>query len=52
MEAGKNSLNELKKALGLESIEPVEVIHCRWAYGLSIKHQSGWKLVYLFVYVP
>ncbi|KAG2206524.1 hypothetical protein INT47_008541 [Mucor saturninus] len=39
-------LNELKKALGLESIEPVEVIHCRWAYGLSIKHQSGWKLVY------
>ncbi|KAI8085970.1 beta-lactamase-like protein [Gilbertella persicaria] len=40
------SLNELKKTLGLASIEPVEVVHCRWAYGLSIQHESGWKLVY------
>ncbi|GAA5814487.1 hypothetical protein MFLAVUS_007984 [Mucor flavus] len=39
-------LNELKKSLGLEFIQPVEVIHCRWAYGLSVKHKSGWKLVY------
>ncbi|KAL9541305.1 hypothetical protein PS6_010359 [Mucor atramentarius] len=40
------NLNELKKALDLTVIEPVEVVHCRWAYGLSIQHKSGWKLVY------
>ncbi|OBZ86036.1 Zinc phosphodiesterase ELAC protein 2 [Choanephora cucurbitarum] len=40
------NLVELKKSLGLSSIEPVEVVHCKWAYGLSIQHKSGWKLVY------
>ncbi|CEP15250.1 hypothetical protein [Parasitella parasitica] len=40
------NLNELKKALDLTAIEPVEVVHCKWAYGLSIQHKSGWKLVY------
>lgn len=40
------NLNELKEALDLAVIEPVEVVHCRWAYGLSIQHKSGWKLVY------
>ena len=40
------NLNELKNALDLDVIEPVEVVHCRWAYGLSIQHKSGWKLVY------
>ncbi|KAI9249682.1 beta-lactamase-like protein [Phascolomyces articulosus] len=24
----------------------VNVIHCRYAYGLTIDHQTGWKLVY------
>jgi ribonuclease Z len=40
-----HSLDELQKSLGLSLLEPVEVVHCRWAYGLSIKHESGWKLV-------
>lgn len=40
-----NSLNQLKKAMGFMKVEPVEVVHCRWAYGLSLVHKSGWKLV-------
>ncbi|KAI7908336.1 beta-lactamase-like protein [Cokeromyces recurvatus] len=40
------NLIQLKKQLGFSTIEPVEVVHCRWAYGLSIEHESGWKLVY------
>jgi len=36
----------LKRTLGLESFQTVDVIHCRWAYGVSMKHSSGWKLVY------
>lgn len=32
--------------MGLSVVEPVEVEHCRWAYGLSMVHESGWKLVY------
>lgn len=39
------SLADLKETLGISSIKPIEVIHCRWAYGLSIEHKSGWKLV-------
>ncbi|KAI9487736.1 MAG: hypothetical protein EXX96DRAFT_476335 [Benjaminiella poitrasii] len=38
--------NESIRQMGFSAIEPVEVIHCRWAYGLSIVHKSGWKLVY------
>jgi ribonuclease Z len=36
----------VQSALGLESLQTVQVIHCRWAYGISLKHTSGWKLVY------
>ncbi|KAI8985218.1 beta-lactamase-like protein [Pilobolus umbonatus] len=41
-----NDLEELKSSLGLSSIQAIEVEHCRWAYGLSIEHKLGWKLVY------
>ncbi|KAI7875046.1 hypothetical protein K492DRAFT_153101 [Lichtheimia hyalospora FSU 10163] len=37
---------ELKKALGMKEMQAVNVIHCRFAYGLNIEHDSGWKLVY------
>ncbi|KAL0084877.1 beta-lactamase-like protein [Phycomyces blakesleeanus] len=36
----------LKESLGLMVMRPVEVFHCRYAYGLSVEHASGWKLVY------
>ncbi|KAI8883211.1 hypothetical protein K501DRAFT_219648 [Backusella circina FSU 941] len=40
------NLEVLKDTLGLAELQTVDVIHCRWAYGLTIKHASGWKLVY------
>ncbi|KAG0738113.1 hypothetical protein G6F35_006069 [Rhizopus arrhizus] len=40
------ALNNVKKRLGFSLVRPIEVIHCRWAYGLSIEHENGWKLVY------
>ncbi|KAI8971600.1 beta-lactamase-like protein [Mycotypha africana] len=40
------SLENLKTTLGLSVLEPVDVIHCLYAYGLSLEHESGWKLVY------
>ncbi|KAI8576219.1 hypothetical protein K450DRAFT_214494 [Umbelopsis ramanniana AG] len=42
----KQRLENMQGALGLESLKTVHVIHCRWAYGVSLKHNSGWKLVY------
>ncbi|KAG0178101.1 Zinc phosphodiesterase ELAC protein 2 [Apophysomyces sp. BC1034] len=40
------NLAKLKKELGLLKFDAVEVTHCRWAYGLTIEHNSGWKIVY------
>ncbi|RUS30019.1 beta-lactamase-like protein [Jimgerdemannia flammicorona] len=37
---------QLKKFLGLTTLKTVDVIHCRWAYGISLEHASGWKIVY------
>ncbi|KAG2217086.1 hypothetical protein INT45_004075 [Circinella minor] len=36
----------LKKAIGINKMNAVNVIHCRYAYGLTMDHQTGWKLVY------
>ncbi|KAJ2892463.1 hypothetical protein GGI21_005603, partial [Coemansia aciculifera] len=36
----------LSSDLGLVDIKTCSVIHCPWAYGLSLTHSSGWKLVY------
>ncbi|KAJ2400121.1 hypothetical protein GGI23_002238 [Coemansia sp. RSA 2559] len=36
----------LKANLGLTEITTCFVIHCPWAYGLSITHKNGWRLVY------
>ncbi|RUS30018.1 hypothetical protein BC938DRAFT_479946 [Jimgerdemannia flammicorona] len=40
------SVAQLKKFLGLTTLKTVDVIHCRWAYGISLEHASGWKIVY------
>ncbi|CAO3625090.1 unnamed protein product [Cunninghamella blakesleeana] len=39
------NLTFLKKTFGFTDIDTVTVQHCRWAYGLSLKHTTGWKLV-------
>ncbi|KAG0046168.1 hypothetical protein BGZ83_008642 [Gryganskiella cystojenkinii] len=39
-------LRELLKTSGFEEIKTVDVIHCPWAYGISMKHKEGWKIVY------
>ncbi|KAJ1767110.1 hypothetical protein LPJ74_005539 [Coemansia sp. RSA 1843] len=36
----------LKASLGLTEISTCFVIHCPWAYGLSITHKNGWRVVY------
>jgi ribonuclease Z len=37
----------LEKELGIAEIVIVPVIHCLDACGISIKHKSGWKIVYV-----
>ncbi|KAJ2487569.1 hypothetical protein EV174_000464 [Coemansia sp. RSA 2320] len=39
-------VERLVSELGLVDIKTCSVVHCPWAYGLSLTHSSGWKLVY------
>ncbi|KAJ1862904.1 hypothetical protein LPJ73_000647, partial [Coemansia sp. RSA 2703] len=39
-------VDKIMSDLGLSDIRTCSVIHCPWAYGLSLTHKSGWKLVY------
>ncbi|KAI8092716.1 beta-lactamase-like protein [Halteromyces radiatus] len=45
-EQSLKNVESLKKTLGLSEINSIDVVHCRLAYGLSLKHMTGWKLVY------
>ncbi|CAG8642002.1 17230_t:CDS:10, partial [Cetraspora pellucida] len=40
-----SSLKSLKESINLKSFETIEVIHCPFAYGISIEHLDGWKIV-------
>ncbi|KAJ2685956.1 hypothetical protein IWW39_003951 [Coemansia spiralis] len=42
----KSKVDRLASDLGLVDIKTCSVVHCPWAYGLSLTHSSGWKLVY------
>ncbi|KAJ2641315.1 hypothetical protein GGF44_002178 [Coemansia sp. RSA 1694] len=42
----QGKVDKLASDLGLEDIKTCSVVHCPWAYGLSLTHSSGWKLVY------
>ncbi|KAJ2831212.1 hypothetical protein GGI24_001649 [Coemansia furcata] len=42
----KGKVDKLVSELGLVDIKTCSVVHCPWAYGLSLTHSSGWKLVY------
>lgn len=39
-------LSQSMADLGLTHLESVSVNHCRFAYGLVLKHRSGWSLAY------
>ena len=41
-----SQLGPTLSALGLSDLESVSVNHCHLAFGLVLKHSSGWKLVY------
>ncbi|KAF0380098.1 beta-lactamase-like protein [Gigaspora margarita] len=41
-----SSLKSLKESINLKNFEAIEVIHCPFAYGISIEHLDGWKIVY------
>ncbi|GJJ73180.1 ribonuclease Z [Entomortierella parvispora] len=43
---GQKALNGLLETSGFEEIVTVDVIHCPWAYGISMMHKDGWKVVY------
>lgn len=43
----QSRITKLKEDLGLSDVSTCGVIHCPWAYGLSLTHQrDNWKLVY------
>ncbi|KAG0290120.1 hypothetical protein BGZ98_003586, partial [Dissophora globulifera] len=42
----QQALAKMCAATGFKEIQSVDVIHCLWAYGLSLEHKDGWKLVY------
>ncbi|KAJ1948904.1 hypothetical protein EC988_004984, partial [Linderina pennispora] len=44
--AARALLGQAKAALGLTELATCGVVHCPWAYGLAMTHQSGWRLVY------
>ncbi|KAI1295847.1 hypothetical protein EDD11_007705 [Mortierella claussenii] len=42
----KSTIDGLLESSGFEEISTVDVIHCPWAYGISMTHKDGWKVVY------
>ncbi|KAF9101300.1 hypothetical protein BGX29_005816 [Mortierella sp. GBA35] len=40
------TLESLYGSSGFTDIRTVDVIHCPWAYGISMTHKDGWKIVY------
>lgn len=40
------AMSNLLRSSGFRDISTVDVIHCPWSYGISMTHQSGWKIVY------
>ncbi|KAF9915565.1 hypothetical protein BX616_005853 [Lobosporangium transversale] len=42
----QHSINGLLESSGFSEISTVDVIHCPWAYGISMSHKDGWKVVY------
>ncbi|KAF9999725.1 Zinc phosphodiesterase ELAC protein 2 [Entomortierella chlamydospora] len=39
-------MTSLFESSGFSEISTVDVIHCPWAYGISMTHRDGWKIVY------
>ncbi|KAF9909274.1 Zinc phosphodiesterase ELAC protein 2 [Linnemannia zychae] len=45
-QATRPALMSLFDTSGFKDIQTVDVIHCPWAYGISMTHKDGWKIVY------
>ena len=45
-----NRIQAMLNSLKLQRMESVEVIHCAAAYGVSIEHTQGWKIVYVIIF--
>ncbi|KAF9921554.1 hypothetical protein FBU30_008389 [Linnemannia zychae] len=41
-----SALKGLFDISGFNEIQTVDVIHCPWAYGITMTHKDGWKIVY------
>ncbi|KAK3815639.1 MAG: beta-lactamase-like protein [Linnemannia elongata] len=44
--SARPALMSLFETSGFKDIQTVDVIHCPWAYGISMTHKDGWKIVY------
>lgn len=42
----RKNFSQVKDMLGVKDLRAVEVFHCKYAYGISMVHNDGWKLVY------
>ncbi|KAK3842743.1 MAG: beta-lactamase-like protein [Linnemannia gamsii] len=45
-QSARPALLSLFNTSGFKDIQTVDVIHCPWAYGISMTHKDGWKIVY------
>lgn len=45
-QSARPAMSNLLRSSGFRDISTVDVIHCPWSYGISMTHQSGWKIVY------
>ncbi|KAK3610708.1 hypothetical protein CHS0354_028098 [Potamilus streckersoni] len=46
LETSRDQYDLVVDTLNMKSIEPVEVNHCKHAYGITLTYSSGWKIVY------
>ncbi|RKP06137.1 beta-lactamase-like protein [Thamnocephalis sphaerospora] len=42
----REHIDGLNEMLGTDAVRTTNVIHCPMAYGISIEHRQGWKVVY------
>ncbi|KAJ1939775.1 hypothetical protein FBU59_004009, partial [Linderina macrospora] len=42
----RRRVDAAKRSLGLTDMVTCSVVHCPWAYGVSLTHASGWRVVY------
>ncbi|KAL3877374.1 hypothetical protein ACJMK2_035092 [Sinanodonta woodiana] len=46
LETSRDQYDMVVNTLNMKTIEPVEVKHCKNAFGITLTYSSGWKIVY------